>query len=377
MPKDRRMRIGVDLHGWTRIFQGTRSHLFGLYAEAVKLAPDLDFVILAEAPEKLRSEWVACRSPNVTVVDMKPAHGLVRLAWQLPTAVVRYRLDLLHVQYRVPVLFSGRSVVTIHDVLFERYPEYFGKGFVAQSKILFRAAARSARRVLTVSEYSRNELATLYGADPRNVVITPNGVDRARFHPLRSAEDEGLLSAAGVRADQYVLSVGRLEPRKNQVSVIRAFCALGRRDLALVLVGQRDFQYSDVLGEIEAARSAGFNVVLLENVGDQELPILMRNALAFVFLAFAEGFGMPPLEAMASGTPVIVSNTTAMPEVVGDAGLLVDPGSTKDAAAALQMVVDSGELRRELVQRGLARAETYTWAAAAEQLVSALRGSLA
>jgi len=373
MNRKNRPRIGIDFHGWTGIYQGSRSHLFGIYSRAVKLAPELDFYFLAEEPERLREIWDVSRLPNVRFVPMARGHGLVRLFVRLPMSVLRHRLDLLHAQYRIPPFMTSRTVVTIHDVLFEEYPQFFTPFFTFQSKLFFRHAARTARQVLTVSEYSRRELARCYGIPAERIVVTPNGVNLERFNSIAGVDDAEVLRRFGLGSGNYVLSVGRLEPRKNYPTMIRAFRQSNRTDLTFAIVGQRDFSYGDALREAEDARKAGFRVAVLENVDDEALPVLMRNAIVFMYLAYAEGFGMPPLEAMACGTPVIASNTTALPEVVGDAGLLVDPSSSDEAAGALTSLLADKALRDRLSLRARDRAAQFTWQRSAENLVTAFR----
>jgi glycosyltransferase involved in cell wall biosynthesis len=377
MDQQRRKRIGVDFHGWSGIYQGSRSHLLGIYAEAVLLAPEMDFVFLAEDADRLETEWKIARLPNVQVRELSSRHGLIRLLVQLPMAVLTHKLDVLHVQYRIPPLFTKRTAVTIHDVLFESHPQFFPTGFTRQSKLLYRFAARFARQVLTVSEFSKREIAERYGIEAESIIVTTNGVDLDRFSPVTSESDRPVLSRYGLSSRGYVITVGRLEPRKNHVTLIRAFCAMQRHDIPLILVGQRDFSFDEALEEVELARRNGFCVFVLEHVTDVELPVLMRHALVFAYIAFAEGFGMPPLEAMAAGVPVVAANATAMIEVVGDAGLLVDPHSEREVTEAIARLVTDADLHAALSLRGRERAAQFSWRSGAASLVTAFREMVA
>jgi glycosyltransferase involved in cell wall biosynthesis len=373
MNYQKRRRIGVDFHGWSGIYQGSRSHLFGIYSEAIRLAPELDFHFLAEDADRLGREWECAKATNVQVHELPLRHGLFRLLVQLPLAVCTNKLDVLHVQYRIPPLFVGRTAVTIHDVLFESHPQFFPASFIWQSKFFYRFAARFACQIFTVSEYSKQEIVERYAVEAVNVVVTRNGVDLGRFSDVELESDQAALSRYGLTGIGYVMTVGRLEPRKNHATLVRAFRKMRRHDLTLVLVGQRDFAYHEALAQVALARKEGFRVLVLEDVSDADLPVLLRHARVFAYIAFAEGFGMPPLEAMASGVPVVVANATALVEVVGPAGLLVDPNSDSDVADAITRLLADPDLCADLSRRGRARAACFTWRAAALNLVTAFR----
>ncbi len=205
-----------------------------------------------------------------------------------------------------------------------------------------RRSARTAALVCTVSHYSLAEIAAAYGLAPDKLLLTPNGVDTQRFHP-QTKEEEPLPS--GLRASEYILTVGRLEPRKNHLRLLEAYVQLSQPRAPLVIVGKRDFGFNAFL---ERLRQLGLadDVRVLEDVDDQMLPTLYRNARLFIYASMAEGFGMPVLEAMASGIPVITSNTTSLPEVAGlppdDAALLCDPADAGSICAALRQ----GPVRR-------------------------------
>lgn len=362
------MRIGVDFHAFDGKFQGSRSHLIGLYRAMIELSPDIEFVFFLHDTEGLRRTAGFDRS-NVSIVHMGHASPLVRLGWQLPRLRRLHRIDILHTQYIAPLWGARGNAVTIHDVLFEDYPQFFTPVFVWRSKLLFRRSARTADIVMTVSEYSRGEIAAKYGVRASSIGLLLNAVDQQVFHP-DLGHDAALLARRGLASGHYLLTVGRIEPRKDHATLMRAYAQLGEDALPLVIVGQRDFGY----GAFDAALAAlpsREKIHVLSDVGDDELPALLRHAHTFIYPSLAEGFGMPPLEAMASGVPVVVANSTALPEVVGDAGLLFSPGDANELAACVRKLLKDAELRAQLVNKGLARARTFSWQESARVLRAA------
>jgi len=371
-------RIGVDFHTFDGIYQGSRSHVLGLYREAIAQAPDLHFVFLLADPARLAREHPAFSAPNVTLAAMPHGGGLARLGWQLALAQRRHRLDLLHLQYRLPLWPLGPCACTIHDTLFETHPQFFNPGFVRMSRFTSRRAVRQAALLFTVSRFSRDEMARLYGVAAERIAITGNGVDRERFHPATEEDAAGRaeLQALGLQAGGYLCTIGRIEPRKNHLNLVRAYALLPKAGPAarppLVVVGQRDFGADAVFAEVQRLGLGG-EVRFLESVGDAALPALLRHAQVFAYPSFAEGFGMPVAEAMASGVPVVTSSTTSLPEVAGGAALTADPHDPCDLARALRRLLADPAARAEARQRGLAQAAQFTWQASAQTLVQALR----
>lgn len=365
----RPLRVGVDFHAFDGKFQGSRSHLIGLYRAMLRNSPDVEFVFFLSKVDALR-RLEGFDLPNVQMVHMPHASPLKRLVWQLPLLRRRHGIDLLHTQYIIPLWPSSGNVVTIHDILFEDYPQFFTPFFVRRSKWLFRRSAQRADVVMTVSEYSRREIARHYGLPEHRIGLLLNAVDQKVFKPAEVQEDQ-CLDRRGLTAGRYLLTVGRIEPRKDHATLLRAYKSLGPSAPPLVIVGQRDFGY----GAFEAAMRelpAEADVRVLDDVGDDELPVLMRHSQAFVYASLAEGFGMPPLEAMACGVPVIVAQSTALPEVVGDAGLMFTPGDAKELAVCLRKLLEDEQLRHDLARKGFLRAQSFSWDKAAAQLRQAL-----
>lgn len=366
-------RLGVDFHTWDGIFQGSRSHILGLYREAIDLAPDIDFVFFLKDIESLRSAHPVFNRPNVELIAMSHQPSLVRLAIQLPWLQWRHKINMLHTQYRLPLLRLGACACTVHDILFETHPQFFSKTFVIQSKITYRQAVKRAKCVFAVSEYSKAELIRLYGVSSGQVDITYNGVDRFKFRPGPDGAEQ--VEALGLQPGRYLLTVGRLEPRKNHSTLIAAYATLGVDAPPLVIVGQQDFSFQATYDAVKQHRLEG-RVHFLPSVADDVLPAVLRHAFVFVYPAFAEGFGMPVAEAMASGVPVITSNTTSMPEVGGDAALYIDPSSAPDLASKMKIVLSDDALRSQMREAGLKQVSKFDWRHSAQVLINRIRHQL-
>lgn len=367
------MRVGVDFHTWDGIFQGSRSHVLEIYKQAILIAPDIEFFFFLKDIDGLKRSHAEFTNPNVTLVSMPTVPSVARLTAQLTYFRVRHRIDVLHTQYRLPLFPMGPTVCTIHDVLFEDYPQYFTPFFVAQSKVTVKWAAKNATKVLTVSQYSQSEIAKKYGVPIERIGITHNAWSPSRFNP--NSQEDDLKSFPFLKRGHYIVSVGRLEPRKNYPKLIEAWSRLGQAAPELVIIGQPDFDFDEVTAAVERLGTLGERIHLLSKVGDSDLPKLIRNSIFFAYLAHAEGFGMPPLEAMACGVPVLVSNNTSLPEVVGDGGILVNQNDTEAISTAMQKLINDKALRDQLISRGLAQARNFNWHSSASVLVDTLRAA--
>jgi len=359
----RRPRIGIDLHVADGIFQGSRTHCLELFSRVIDLTAEGDFVVLASDPNKLVSFSHSFALPYVRLIVMPPKSAAVRLLWQLPQAARRYQISLLHTQYIAPLAAPCATALTVHDILFESYPEYFEKSLVLRSRLLVPLSIRRSKAIFTVSNFSHKQICDTYSIPRTKVHTIPNGVDITRFFPGRS----GLraVEALGLEGDGYFLTVGRLEPRKNHATLLRAWAQFRVPRPRLVIVGQRHFNYREVFDLIKALGMES-DVLVLEHVSDEELPAIYRNARGFIYTSWAEGFGMPLLEAMASGIPVVTSATTALTEVGAEAALYVDPGKLSDIVAAINSLNGDAELRNRMIARGLSRIKEFKWEKSAQ-----------
>jgi glycosyltransferase involved in cell wall biosynthesis len=366
--EQRRFRVGIDMHVVHGIFQGSRTHCLELFSRVVACTPECDFVLLTRDPRQLVSFSHSFALPNVEICVMPERAAPVRLLWQLPTYIRQKRLSLLHTQYIVPPLASCATAVTVHDILFESHPQYFEKSLVMRSRLLVPFSIRRSAAVFTVSEFSRKHICNEYSIPFPKVNVIPNGVDATRFFPGQKGLED--VMALGLESGNYYLTVGRLEPRKNQAALLKAWALLESPRPRLVIVGQRHFGYSDVFDLI---RTLGLekDVSVLEQISDAQIPAVYRNAKGFMYCSWAEGFGMPLLEAMASGIPVVSSNNTGLAEVCADAAVAVNPSNPEEIRNAVLTFEKQPDFRNNLIQRGLMRAREYSWERSAQTVRSA------
>lgn len=356
------MHIAIDAHSVGTGLAGNETYA----ANLVEALAEVDrenrytvYVTRAEAEARFGGRW-----PNVGVRRTLPHTPLVRIPLTLSAELRRRPVDLLHVQYTAPPLAPCPVVATVHDLSFEHLPETFKRRSRVQLRLTVRATARRAAHVIAPSEHTRRDLVETYGLDPARVTAIPLAVS-PRFRPVEDAGELKRVRRLYGIADEYVLAVGSIQPRKNLARLVRAYSALrgarGRSNLPqLVLVGKKAWLYGETLRAVEA-EGLGDSVVLTGYVSEGDLPALYSGALCFAYPSYFEGFGLPPLEAMSCGAPVLTGNLTSLPEVVGDAGLTVDPFDTEALADALARLIDDGALRSELRGRGLERARGFDW----------------
>jgi glycosyltransferase involved in cell wall biosynthesis len=292
--------------------------------------------------------------------QVRPAHPMLRIPFGFPWVLLRDRIALAHFQYVSPPIAPCPVVLTVHDISYEAHPEYFSVPQRKRMQWLVPGSIRRAAHTLTVSEFTRTQICERYGIAPERVTVTPNGV-AGQFRP--QAPDVSRAAIARFKLPRpFLLGVGNLQPRKNLERLIKAYAVAARRlgDIDLVLVGQAAWGAQHVAAEIARLNLAG-RVHLLGYVSQEQVVGLYNSAVAFVFPSLYEGFGLPVLEAMACGVPVLTSNVSALPEIAGDAALLVDPLSVDAIADGLARIVTDAGLRRDLILRGHERARLYSW----------------
>jgi glycosyltransferase involved in cell wall biosynthesis len=274
-------------------------------------------------------------------------------------------LDLFHAtDFALPPTLPGaHTVLTIHDLAFEVHPEETMPGMLGYLKSAVPRSARRADAIIAVSEATRRDLVDRYGLPPEKISVIPHGVS-SRFSPLSSLpsppDEAGDIHASyHLPGEPFILTVGTLQPRKNHLRLVQAL-ALMKHPASLVIVGGNGWSYEAVRAEVARLRLED-RVIFAGFARDADLPALYRAAAMFAYPALYEGFGLPILEAMACGVPVLTSTASSLPEVAGDAALLVDPLDPESIANGLGQLLDDGPLRAELIRKGLARASEFTW----------------
>ncbi len=294
------------------------------------------------------------------------------------TGQLRQAFDLYHETNFIPMGFDGPCVVTIHDLSFILYPGTLPRERLRYIERYFHLRVASARRIITVSAATKREIVRLLGIAPERIAVTPLGVG-PRFQPLASDIVRPMLAKRGLTAGQYILYVGTLEPRKNIIRLLEAYSAVPpniRRGHPLVLVGGVGWRMERLDDEIRRLRLDG-NVVKPGYVSDNDLVALYNGATVFVYPSLYEGFGLPPLEAMACGAPVIASNVSSIPEVVGDAAILVDPQDVDSLRTRLEELIANPELCAVYRDRGFEQARKFSWKRCAEQTLAVYEDAIA
>jgi glycosyltransferase involved in cell wall biosynthesis len=312
--------------------------------------------------------------PNARVVSLPLTERAWAILWHrlhLPLWVELFsgRLDIFHSpDFALPPVRQARTVLTVHDLSFMRVPECSQPRLRAYLLRVVPPSVRRADVVLADSESTRSDVIELLDVRPDRVRVIYPGVGEG----FRRVQDAELLADVRRRyrlPDRFVLSVGTLQPRKNLTRLIEAYAeARPDADVKLVIAGGAGWMYEGIFGRVQELGLQS-KVYFPGYVADDDLPALYTLADLFAFPSLYEGFGLPPLEAMACGTPVVTSNVSSLPEVVGDAALMVDPRDVDALANAMVQALGEPSLRSAMVQHGLARAQGFTWSRAAEELL--------
>jgi glycosyltransferase involved in cell wall biosynthesis len=310
-----------------------------------------------------------------TIADLLWTHAY------LPRMLGKMQVDLLHSPAFIAPLMSAPCplVVTVHDITYLLFPSHFSRWFVSYMQMVMPPAMRSAVAIICGSEHSKRDIIKTYSIGSGKVHVVPYGVDHARFRPGITL-DQNWADSVGIRAG-YVLHVGSFSYRKNIPTLLRAIARLRSRgkweNRQLVLAGSQDVSMKGAHEVFDTIRELDLNsVVLAGHVPEQHIPGLYAGAAALVIPSLYEGFGLPVLEAMAAGTPVVASNTSSLPEVAAGAALLVPPEDMLALADAIEDVLENPSTADELRRNGLERARQFSWQRTAEETVAIYKASV-
>jgi glycosyltransferase involved in cell wall biosynthesis len=353
------VRIGIDarkLHDF-----GIGTYIRNLLRQLARLDSETDYVVFSRPDD---CGTVAALGANFRAVPEGAGNYSVAEQVRIPLAVRREHLTLFHAtHYVLPPLVRCPSVVTIHDCIHLMFPQYLpNRRSLAYARTLISLAAKRATRVMTVSESSKRDILRYVDIPPEKIDVIYNSYDE-RFGIEPNEEAVARVRERYQLHDRFVLYAGNVKPHKNLERLIEAFHLVRNRgldQLKLVLIGDDISRYSALRRAVHRHQLHKY-VRFLGYLPEETLAVMYRLAGVFVFPSLYEGFGLPPLEAMASGTPVVTSNVSSLPEVAGDAAVLVDPYDAHAIADGIHRVLTDERLRDDLRRRGLARAKQFSW----------------
>ena len=372
------MRIAIDAHSVGARLAGNETYAINLIealAEIDQANQYTLFVTKQSAVERFANRW-----PNFTVRRTLPHTPLVRIPLTLSRELRRHPVDVLHVQYTAPPLAPCPVVATIHDLSFEHLPETFNRRSVMQLRITVRHTARRAAQITTLSEYSRQDISRTYRIDPERITVTPAAAAPMFKRVNNETELQRVRETYGIDGD-YILSLCSIQPRKNLLRLIEAYSLLRRLHQGvklptLVLAGKRGWLENETITAAQRDELSG-NIRFTGYVADEHLNALYSGAVCFVYPSYFEGFGLPILESMKCGTPVIAGDRTSIPEVAGEAALLFDPFDVNSLVEALKRVLNDSEYRATLSAKGLQRAGEFNWQTTARLTLAAYQRAAA
>ncbi|MFN4032112.1 MAG: glycosyltransferase family 4 protein [Fimbriimonadales bacterium] len=370
------MNIGVDARLLTGAYTGDRTYWRGLLKQFAELLNPTEYRLTLFATRPMPSDALPESSLYAFVVAPARNERLWSL-FQLPKLAQAYACDFIHTQYTVSPFFKIPAVTTVHDISFLIGPQWFP----LKDRILLRltvpASCRRARRVLTVSETSREDMIRVLRLPPEKIIATPNGLPEG-FHPIPRAQAQAWARAHYGLEPPFALAVGVLQPRKNwELALLAVQMARSQYELPirLALTGKSGWARRSLQ---RAKRDLNAHEWLIETgyVPDEHLVWLYNAADVFLYPSFYEGFGLPPLEAMACGTPVIASNGGALPEVVGSGGVLLPPDEPGLWANAIRSILVYDDFRASLCAKARQQATRFSWRNTAERTLQAYQQAL-
>jgi glycosyltransferase involved in cell wall biosynthesis len=347
---------------------GNESFILGLLQGIQDAAIALQVTVLVTSNG---AKEVASLAKICEVIDIGQYRPLPFYLWQQTALLRRLKPDWYLSTYFLPPSMPCRGVVVVHDVSFCALPDYFPPVIAWYMRLLTGLAIRKAQVVALDSEFTAREVQRYYPQVSTKGVVTWMGVDRRFGHAAEAKDDRQVLEKYGLQ-DPYILAIGNIHPRKNLAHLLEAYRQLSQGNNTvprMVWIGLPRWNSAHLIHE-----ALELGVILPGYVPADDLPALYRGAAVFVYPSLYEGFGLPVLEAMACGTPVIASNTSSLPEVVGDAAILVDPCDVNALARALRQILADQSLVSELRQRGFQRVSHFTYADMARLLYRAMTG---
>lgn len=370
------MKIGIDARFYGRGTGGVGRYTKGLIRELGRIDQENEYAVFL-LPEDMK-EW---EEPGENFRAVKAPYGYYSLDEQraFPKLIKKYKLDLIHyTMFNHPVMCRIPFVVTIHDLTMTLFPVGRKQKSLIRKlayNYVMKHAARASRKVIVPSEATKKDVIEILGAPKEKVVVTYEGVDETYgFHTGEKIQDE-IKKQYGIKKP-FILFVSQWRPHKGIMQLVEAYKLLRQKydnDIELVLCGKPNESFPEIIQAVERAKEEVGGVITPGFVPEEDLPALYQAAEAFVFPSYYEGFGLGPLEAMASGCPVASSNTSCMPEILQDAAVYFNPKDAHDIARVVEKVLNDLVLRKNLIAMGRIQVEKYTWRKMARETLQIYR----
>lgn len=366
------LSVGINAHLLSGQAGYRRAGIHTYIAQILQRLPsdNIDYTIFTGPNVSLSAE-----APLSIVNSHWPTHKRgARIAWEQtawPLENLRRKIDLLHsMAFVTPLLNRIPAIITVYDLSFMHYPERFPRAQRLYLQTQTRRSVQRAQRIVTISKAGRDDVHHFFGIPLERIEVIYPGVDK-RFDPV-SAERLTDFKARVNPPERFILHVGTLQPRKNIPTLIDAFSQLPDQSIHLVLVGGKGWLYDDIFARV-AELGMSNRVHFTGYVADDALPLWYQSAAMLVFPSVYEGFGLPVVEAMRGGTPVIAANTSSIPEVAGNAALMFNPHDSAELAHCMQSVLNDQALCTTMIRNGKLQAQKYTWTSAANNTAALYR----
>lgn len=373
------MNIAIDLTAIPKNKSGVGRYLYNLVEWLQKIDSENSYYLFMQDDDLDGFNIYASNFHKVPVSSKWLRKVPLRLLWEqllFPKKLSRLKIDLLHSPHYTTAYFSKiRKIVNFHDFTYFVVPQMHTFLKRELFKFYIKTSLKNADSIIVISKSTQGDLENILNAKRRNVFVTPMGVDERFF--LNDNRGESILGEYGIKGD-YILYVGTIEPRKNVLGLLKAYNMIDyqiRDKYKLVICGKKGWMYDDIYKYIEENRLMS-KVVFTGFVKDEHLPCFYRYAKLFLYPSFYEGFGIPIIEAMASGVPTITSNISSMKEVAGVACINVDPYNVDEIKNGIELLLNSEELYNELKIKGIERAKIYTWENCARKTLEAYQKSI-
>ncbi|MBI4744908.1 MAG: glycosyltransferase family 4 protein [Actinobacteria bacterium] len=351
------MRIGIDGRMVLDKTTGIGQYTFNILKELAQIDKKNQYIIFSD--DRLK-EFV---SDKDNFILEKTGTKVFSVSEQvvLPFLISKNKIDVFHTpSFAAPVFLPCSSIMTIHDLIHLNFPDLFSRKVRIYYEEVVKRAALRMKKIIAVSESSKKDIIKWLNLDPDKIVVIYNGVSRI-YHPT---EDENTLNSVKNKfgiSKRFILFVGNRKPHKNILRLIEAFKILKNKvDCSLLIITDNDSRFTEPEEKVLELDLSN-DVIISGPVENEELPLLYSAADVFILPSLCEGFGLPALEAMSCGTPVVASETSSLPEVIGSAGILIDPYDVNSIADALEKILEDDVLRKEMIKRGYSQAAKFNW----------------